>query len=256
MLVWMAQGTAAIAVLMFLLWLAHFPLRNAAIVDAGWAIGLALLALFYAVHVVGYWRRTLVLAAMAIIWGVRLGFHFLTRAVGPEQGRYVELRLKWGSHSGLKYLLFFEFQALLCGVLSLPFALAMHDPTQTPEAFENAGAALFIVAFLGEVIADSQLARFNRDLNNYGRVCKVGLWRYWQHPNYVFEFLIWVSFAIVAWPAQKGYLGLISPALILYFLYRVSRIPPEDQAPRKTSKAFLKYERARSGLVLWFPNYR
>ena len=27
MLIWMAQGTAAVAVLMFILWLLHFPLR-------------------------------------------------------------------------------------------------------------------------------------------------------------------------------------------------------------------------------------
>jgi len=49
LLVWMAQGTAVVAVLMLVLWLLHFPLRNAAIVDVGWALGLALLAMIYAV---------------------------------------------------------------------------------------------------------------------------------------------------------------------------------------------------------------
>ena len=259
MLIWMAQGTAAVAVLMFILWLLHFPLRNAAIVDVGWVMGIALLAMLYAVHGVGYWRRTVFLASMVLLWALRLGFHLLfTRVNGqPEEGRYVELRRKWSSHIGLKFLLFFEAQALLCGVLSLPFALAMHDPTKGPPEFENWGLGIWVVAFLGEMIADSQLKRFKLNPQNKVRVCNVGLWHYSRHPNYFFEFLIWVSFAIVALPAQYGYLGLISPVLILFLLFRVSGIPAtEEQAIRSKGEAYRKYQRSTSAFVPWFPNYR
>jgi steroid 5-alpha reductase family enzyme len=259
MLIWMAQGTAVVAVLMFILWLLHFPLRNAAIVDVGWVMGIALLAMIYAVHAVGYWRRTLFLSLMVLIWGLRLGFHLLfTRVNGqPEEGRYVELRRKWGSNTGLKFLLFFEFQALLCGVLSLPFLVAMHDPSKSPPEFENWGLGIWVVAFLGEMIADLQLKRFKQNPQNKVRVCNVGLWRYSRHPNYFFEFFIWVSFAIVALPAQYGYLGLISPALILFFLFRVSGIPAtEEQAIRSRGEAYRKYQRSTSAFIPWFPNYR
>jgi steroid 5-alpha reductase family enzyme len=259
MLIWMAQGTAVVAVLMFILWLLHFPLRNAAIVDVGWVMGIALLAMIYAVHAVGYWRRTLFLSLMVLIWGLRLGFHLLfTRVNGqPEEGRYVELRRKWGSNIGLKFLLFFEFQALLCGVLSLPFLVAMHDPSKSPPEFENWGLGIWVVAFFGEMIADLQLKRFKQNPQNKVRVCNVGLWRYSRHPNYFFEFFIWVSFAIVALPAQYGYLGLISPALILFFLFRVSGIPAtEEQAIRSRGEAYRKYQRSTSAFIPWFPNYR
>src|ERR1700722_5257096 len=259
MLIWMAQGTAVVAVLMFILWLLHFPLRNAAIVDVGWVMGIALLAMLYAVHGVGYWRRTVFLASMVLLWALRLGFHLLfTRVNGqPEEGRYVELRRKWSSHIGLKFLLFFEAQALLCGVLSLPFALAMHDPTKGPPEFENWGLGIWVVAFLGEMIADSQLKRFKLNPQNKVRVCNVGLWHYSRHPNYFFEFLIWVSFAIVALPAQYGYLGFISPVLILVLLFRVSGIPAtEEQAIRSKGEAYRKYQRSTSAFVPWFPNYR
>jgi steroid 5-alpha reductase family enzyme len=259
MLIWMAQGTAVVAVLMFILWLLHFPLRNAAIVDVGWVMGIALLAMIYAVHAVGYWRRTLFLSLMVLIWGLRLGFHLLfTRVNGqPEEGRYVELRRKWGSNTGLKFLLFFEFQALLCGVLSLPFLVAMHDPSKSPPEFENWGLGIWVVAFFGEMIADLQLKRFKLNPQNKVRVCNVGLWRYSRHPNYFFEFFIWVSFAIVALPAQYGYLGLISPALILFFLFRVSGIPAtEEQAIRSRGEAYRKYQRSTSAFIPWFPNYR
>jgi steroid 5-alpha reductase family enzyme len=259
MLIWMAQGTAVVAVLMFILWLLHFPLRNAAIVDVGWVMGIALLAMIYAVHGVGYWRRTLFLALMVLIWALRLGFHLLfTRVNGQqEEGRYVELRRKWGSHIGLKFLLFFEAQALLCGVLSLPFLVAMHDPSKGSPDSENWGAAIWAIAFLGEMIADAQLKRFKQNPQNKKRVCNIGLWRYSRHPNYFFEFLIWVSFAIVALPAQYGYLGLMAPALILYLLFRVSGIPAtEEQAIRSKGEAYRKYQQSTSAFIPWFPNYR
>jgi steroid 5-alpha reductase family enzyme len=259
LLVWMAQGTAVIAVLMFLLWLLHFPLRNAAIVDVGWAMGLAFLAMLYAVHGAGYWRRTLILLPMVVIWGLRLGFYLLfTRVNGqPEEGRYAELRRKWGANAGWTFLLFFESQALLCGVLSLPFLLALHDPLKGSPDFENAGAALFVVAFLGEIIADAQLWRFRRDPKNQGRVCNTGLWRYSRHPNYFFEWLIWVSFAIVALPAKYGYLGLLSPLLMLYFLLRLTGIPAtEEQAIRSKGEKYRAYQRSTSPFIPWFPNYK
>jgi steroid 5-alpha reductase family enzyme len=255
LLVWAGQGTALVAALMFILWLLHFPLRNAAIVDVGWAMGLSLLAMFYALHVAGYWRRTMFLAAMVVIWGMRLAFHLVfTRLNGqPEEGRYVELRRKWG----FKFLLYFEFQALLCGVLSIPFLLAMHDPAKGPPEYENVGAAIWAIAFLGETIADQQLARFKRDPKNTGRVCKSGLWRYSRHPNYFFEWLIWISFAIVAFPAQYGILGLLSPLLMLYLLYRVTGIPAtEEQALHSAGDEYRKYQRSTSAFIPWFPNYK
>lgn len=256
LLIWAAQGTAIVAVFMFVLWLLHFPLRNAAIVDVGWALSLALLAMIYAVHGAGYWRRTLILLPMAVIWGLRLGIYLLfTRVNGqPEEGRYVEIRRKWGTHIGLKFLAFFEFQALLAGLLSLPFLLALHDPLKGIPELEDAGAALWIVAFVGELLSDWQLSRFKSNPKNKGKVCNTGLWRYSRHPNYFFEWLIWMSFALVASSAEYGYIGFLSPALILYFLLRVTGIPAtEEQAVRSKGDAYRKYQKTTSVFIPWFP---
>jgi steroid 5-alpha reductase family enzyme len=215
--------------------------------------------MIYAAHGVGYWRRTLFLAPIAVIWGLRLGLYLLfTRVNGqPEEGRYRQLRQEWGAQAGIKFLLFFEAQALLCGVLSLPFLLAMHDPAKGVPEVENAGVVLFAIAFLGECLSDFQLARFKNNPKNHGRVCNVGLWRYSRHPNYFFEWLIWIAFAIVACTAKYGYLAFLSPALMLYFLLRVTGIPAtEQQAIRSKGDAYRKYQKATSPFIPWFPNYR
>ena len=57
------------------------------------------------------------------------------RVIGhPEEGRYVQLRKEWKNNLALRFLFFFEFQALLDAVLSLPFLLACLD-TGAPLGF-------------------------------------------------------------------------------------------------------------------------
>lgn len=259
MLIWMAQGTAIVAVLMFVLWLLHIPMRNSAIADVGWATGMVLIAIFYAMHGAGYWRRVLILMPMIVIWGFRLALYLLFARVNgqAEDGRYAELRRRWGSKAGLKFLLLFELQALLCGVLSLPFLLAMHDPAKGLPEVENAGAWIWGVAFLGETIADAQLALFLRNPKNSGKVCNAGLWRYSRHPNYFFEFFIWVGFAVVACTAQYGPWAFAAPVLMLFLLLRVTGIrATEAQALRSLGGAYKKYQESTSAFVPWFPDYR
>jgi steroid 5-alpha reductase family enzyme len=248
-------GAASVCGLMLLLWLIHLPLQNAAIVDAGWAGGLALLGVIYAAAGGGYVPRAWLVAAMATLWGLRLALYLLfTRVIGhPEEGRYVQLRREWGGNLPLKFLAFFQFQALLCVVLSLPFLVAALNPRPTISFFENAGAALWLAAFIGECLADYQLHAFKSNPANRGKTCRAGLWNYSRHPNYFFEWLIWVAFALFALGSPYGYLGLVSPLLILFFLFRVTGIPAtEAQALRTKGEDYKQYQQNTSAFVPWF----
>jgi len=193
---------------------------------------------------------------MAGIWGFRLALHLLrTRVIGqPEEGRYVELRRKWRTRLGWKFLAFFEFQALLCLVLSVPFWLAAGNSNEPLRWVEIAGLVVWGAAITGESAADSQLDAFKRNPANRGRTCRAGLWRYSRHPNYFFEWLIWVGFALFAWPAHFGWLGLLSPALLLYFLLKVTGIPAtEEQAVRTRGEDYREYQRTTSAFIPWLP---
>ena len=248
-------GAASIAALMLLLWLIHLRTHNAAIVDAGWAGGLALLGLLYAVLGGGYWLRSALIGAMSGIWGFRLAIHLLTtRIIGhPEEGRYQELRRKWKTNLSWKFLLFFEFQALLCVVLAVPFLTAARNPDPRLSLLEIAAAVLWIMAMAGEAAADAQLHNFKSHSANRGRTCQVGLWRYSRHPNYFFEWLIWVAFALFALASPGGYWGFLSPTLILYFLLRVTGIPAtEEQAIRTRGAEYRRYQETTSAFVPWF----
>ena len=249
-------GALAVSGLMLALWLIHFPMRNAAIVDVGWAGGLALLGALYAVLGEGLAARRYTIGAMALIWGLRLAFHLLTdRILGhPEEGRYQELRRQWVTRIPLKFFLFYQFQALLCVVLSAPFYLAARNPEGAMTGMEYAAAGLWLVATLGESVADAQLAAFKRNAANRGRTCRAGLWNYSRHPNYFFEWLIWVAFALFALSSPYGYIGLLSPAMILYFLFKVTGIPAtEAQALRSRGEEYKRYQQTTSAFFPWPP---
>lgn len=256
MLTSILAGSLAVCGVMLLLWLIHFPLRNAAIVDAGWAGGLALLGVLYAIMGAGWAPRCIAIALMASVWGLRLALYLLlTRVVGhPEEGRYVELRKQWRTNIPLKFLLFFEFQAVLCIVLSVPFLLASQDSAPAFSIFEYAAAVLWVVAIAGEITADMQLNAFKSNAANRGKTCRAGLWNYSRHPNYFFEWLIWVAFCLFAIDSRFGYLALVPPALMLYFLFRVTGIPAtEAQALRTRGEDYRRYQETTSAFVPWIP---
>lgn len=249
-------GAAIVAAMMLVLWFIHILIKNAAIVDVGWAAGLALLAIYYAYAGPGYSARKYAIATMAGLWGLRLATYLLfARVIGqPEEGRYVQLRKDWKTNLPLRFLFFFEFQALLDVILSLPFLLACLDSRAPLGLLETLGGAIWIVGILGEALADAQLSKFKKDPANKGKLCRVGLWNYSRHPNYFFEWLIWVGYATFAIASPWGWLGLLSPALILYFLLGVTGIPAtEEQALRSRGDQYREYQKTTSAFIPWLP---
>jgi steroid 5-alpha reductase family enzyme len=172
----------------------------------------------------------------------------------PEEGRYQQLRRAWKTNIPLKFLAFFEFQALLCVVLAAPFVIAARNASPELSVFEWAGVGLWGLAVVGETTADIQLSNFKRNPAHKGHTCQAGLWHYSRHPNYFFEWLIWMAFALFALASPGGYWGLLSPALILYFVLRVTGIPAtEAQAIRTRGDEYRRYQQTTSAFVPWFP---
>jgi len=249
-------GGAALAVMMFFIWLLSVRLNNAGFVDVGWSLGLVILAVWYAWQGPGFAPRRWLMAAMVTFWGLRLALHLIRRiAAEPEDGRYQQLRREWaGRNVNLRFLFFFEFQALLDVLLSLPMLLAALNPQPQLSSMEYAGVALWLVAVTGESVADAQLTAFKRNPDNRGRVCQMGLWRYSRHPNYFFEWFIWVAWLVYALASPWGWLSIVCPALMLFFLFRVTGIPAtEAQALRSRGQEYAHYQQTTSAFVPWFP---
>ena len=228
-------GAAVAAMMMLALWLIQVRTRNASAVDVGWTYGVGLLAVLYAALGDGAAVHRILIAVLAGAWSLRLGTYLLlNRVLGKEEdGRYRALRAKWGSAANRRFLVFFEAQAALVVVFSLPFLFVVFNGHERLEPLEWVGVAVWTVGLAGESLADRQLASWRADPGNRGRTCRAGLWRYSRHPNYFFEFTIWIAFALIATAALWGWIAWVAPALLLFLLFRVTGIPAgEAQALR------------------------
>ena len=245
---------AAVSILMLILWLISLKTHNASIVDPGWAFGLLICAGIYAAAGDGYIWRNALFVFMTGVWACRLGLYLFTRIwKQPEEGRYQQLRKEWQRNINFKFLLFFEFQALLDVVLSIPFLVAALNPTPRLSSLEFAGLGIWAIAMLGEATADAQLNRFKKDAANKGKTCQAGLWNYSRHPNYFFEWLIWVGWLVFALGSPYGWIVVVCPLLMLYFLFKVTGIPAtEAQALRSRGEDYRRYQQTTSVFVPWF----
>jgi steroid 5-alpha reductase family enzyme len=246
-------GSAAVVTVMTLLWWLGIRQRNFSYVDIGWCANFAVLAIIYAALGEGWSVRKALIAAMFATWGLRLSLYLARRIIGePEEGRYVELRRRWGANGGLhwKFFLFFQLQAALNLILSVPLLIACRNESIGLHGLEIVGVAIWIVGFLGESLADRQLAAFKRDQANRGQVCDVGLWRYSRHPNYFFEWTIWIGYAVFALASPWGWIALAMPVLMLHFLINVTGVKAtEQQALRSKGEKYRQYQRQTSMFV-------
>lgn len=250
-------GTLVVVAIMFGLWWLGVRNHNFSYVDIGWSVNFAVLAVLYAWLAPGDLQRRVIIAAMFTAHGLRLGWHLGKRIIGePEEGRYQQLRQDWGGSGNLnlKFLGFFEFQAVLNAFLTLPMLIACFNSAPRVHALEVAGLAIFLVGLIGESTADVQLTTFKRNPANQGGVCNAGLWRYSRHPNYFFEWLIWIAYAVFALASPHGWIALAMPVLMLHFLINVTGLKAtEEQALRSKGDRYRLYQARTSGFVPWFP---
>jgi len=240
---------------MTLLWAIQLRTHNAAVVDVGWAGGVALIAVLHALLGGGYGPRRLLAVTMALLWGVRLALYlYATRVRGhvEEDGRYQQLRKDWQPFLQLKFFAFFQAQAVLALIFALPLWLMSRNDVPELRWSEWVGACLWAVGVVGESVADIQLKGFKGRPESRGQVCQEGLWGYSRHPNYFFEWVSWVGFAVAALASPWGWLALICPALMLVFLFRLTGIPAtEAQALRSKGDRYREYQRTTSAFLPW-----
>lgn len=249
-------GWMLAAAVMALLWAWHLRLHNAGIVDVGWTALVAGLAILDARLGNGWEYRRAAVGFMMGSWGLRLAVYLLYDRVlnRPEDERYAEMRRGWGAEAPRRFFWFFQAQAVAAVGFSLPALFASTNPEPSFSLIELVAAGLWVVAFAGESTADRQLLRFKSNDANQGRTCRAGLWKFSRHPNYFFEWLIWIAFALLAAASPWGWTAFACPAAMLYFLFKVTGIPlNEAQALRSRGDEYRSYQRSTSVFVPWFP---
>jgi steroid 5-alpha reductase family enzyme len=152
------------------------------------------------------------------------------------------------------FLAFFQLQAVIAVIFSIPFLLVAFKTDPRLDWVEIIGLTVAVLSLAGESLADAQMKRFKADPANRGGVCATGLWRYSRHPNYFFESMVWWGFFLVALGSPMGWMTVACPLLMLYFLLKVTGVElTEAHSLRTRGDAYRRYQRSTSAFIPWFP---
>ncbi|KTC96157.1 DUF1295 domain-containing protein [Legionella erythra] len=236
---------------MTLVWLWYRITNNPSVVDVGWALGLTISGLVF-LNVPPFSLRKGFFSILLCLWGVRLGFFLWSTRIrkGIVDKRYLTLSQDWTIAKPLGFFLNFQLQGFFILLLSLPWFFVALSSDTLPNGLDYAAALLALISLGAETLADYQLQVFKR--NYPGEVCNQGLWFYSRHPNYFFEWLIWLSFSLFSFSHALGWLGLISPLTLYLLMTRITGPMTEAGSLKARGQAYLDYQQ---NTPFFFPSW-
>jgi steroid 5-alpha reductase family enzyme len=216
-------------------------------VDVAWGVGFAAVAVTAAV--IERHPMSWLIAALTAIWGLRLAVHIgLRNRHSGEDPRYEEMLSKArGNRLAYAFRMVYLLQAVSLWFIALPVIIASrYAPLNGWAAI---GITLWAAGLFFEAVGDWQLARFRTDPAMKGRVLDTGLWRYTRHPNYFGDACVWWGLFALATLDPTGWLTLLSPLLMTYFLTRKTGKPLLEKHLTASRPGYAAYVERTSGFL-------
>ena len=272
----LVNGVVQLLLFSFVACLPFLKTGRMSFVDIAWPFGVAAIGLQIALMGDGDTFRTLCVAVVYLLIGLRMGIGALTVAkttgviFKTEFPRYVYRRMQLAEEDEEKVRFHMMAEILAQGfanasVLALPgFLMAVNDQAEF-HSWEVAGICLWLLAYILESTADLQKLKFVA--RNKGGVCNVGLWRFSRHPNYFSEWLVWTGIVVAAVPSwlllrhsEPLYVWLVlgigaaAASLMMYItlVYLTGAVPAEYYSVRKRP-GYKRYQDTTSMFFPWFP---
>jgi steroid 5-alpha reductase family enzyme len=243
---------AAVAILLALTFAVAIWRGHHSVVDVTWGLGFAVIAVTSFLLSSGHGdstRRALV-AALTVLWGLRLAIHIGRRNWGKgEDPRYAELLAKAPGHPNLFAVRkIYLTQAVVMWFVSLPVQAAMYERSG-PGILTWVGTAVFAVGFFFEAVGDWQLARFKSDPDSKGKVMDRGLWHYTRHPNYFGDACVWWGLYLIAAQQWQGALTILSTVAMTYTLANGTGKPTLEKGMAERRPGYADYVKNTSGFI-------
>lgn len=222
-----AFSAATVLVFMIFMFILAQLLKNNSIVDIGWGIGFILITTVLLIIKESADLKEIVLAAMILIWGLRLSLHIFVRARGKgEDFRYAQWRKDWGQNAVLyAFVKVFILQGLIMILIAFPIIVEFSSNNDSLNLFSFIGVLTFAFGLFFESIGDFQMYCFKRNPVNKGRIITSGLWKYTRHPNYFGEAVLWWGIGIFTVGSDSWLISFIGPITLNLLLVFVSGVP-------------------------------
>ena len=234
-------------------WLLSLLLRNTSIMDVAypWAAALPVCVL---VARRGAWsEHELVTVALVLLWAVRLSLHIGLRNAGHgEDGRYAAWRTRFGRHWWWwSFFQVFVLQGVLVWLWSAGLVAAVAVGPQGLGWQHALALLLFGTGFYFQATGDAQLQRFRKNRSDPAQVLDGGVWARTRHPNYFGESMIWWGFGALGLVHPWGWLALVCPLYVTWFMSRGSATPMQERYLAKTKPGYADYMRRVPAFFPW-----
>jgi steroid 5-alpha reductase family enzyme len=242
--------------LFVVLWVLHLRLRNASLADVGFCLAFGIIVIICGFFSAGDLSRRMLIAGMGFLYAARLGYHLFSNRVWkkPEDRRYQKIRTLLGNWESVGIFCYFQLQVPACLLFAGLLCWVMNHPMNGFRWWDGLGVMIYLVAIIGEGMADRQLELFRHDPLNKGKTLRTGLWRYSRHPNYFFESLHWWAYVPLAVGLPWASLSIFWPLLMTGSLLWITGVPwAESQALANHGNDYRDYQQTTSMFFPWFP---
>lgn len=227
------------ASLMLFMWVLFLLTNNPAIVDLGWVLGITAIGGYAFMQLERPSWAHYIFLGLLVLWAVRLGgFLLVTRIIpGHLDGRYAAIKNSFSTHEALNFLINYQVQAFLASLFAFALYAVFHVKSYSI-SIVIAAAIFCVIGIIGQGIADYQLYSFKQ--SGALGICETGLWRYSRHPNYFFEILIWVGFAMTGLRSVTLLYSFITPVGIWAIMAYIT-IPLTEQVSLSKRPVYREY---------------
>lgn len=236
-----------------LVWLLSLVKRDSGIMDVAYPMAVAVPVVTLIARRGTWSAHELMMALLVGLWALRMSVHIGVRNAGHEEdGRYAAWRRRFGPHWWWwSFFQVFATQGVLVWLWSLGLIAAVSVGPRGLGWQHLLAVVLFAIGFYFQSVGDLQLVRFKRQRADRSQVLDTGLWRLTRHPNYFGEAVVWWSFAALGLVHPWGWLALVCPVYVTWFMSAGSATPMQERYLHKTKPAYADYMRRVPSFFPW-----
>ncbi len=225
---------------------------NTSVYDPYWSFTPFVIALYFFIFFKAYESiPNIILFTIFSIWSFRLTINWITTFpnLNHEDWRYADYRHKL---SPIKFQLvnFFGLHmipTLVVYAALIPLLILFKEGNSS--YFSFFGSAIILIGILLEFFADKQMHYFLKT-SKEKVTCKIGLWNYSRHPNYLGENLVWIGLYVALVIALPDYWYYFFGFILMIMLFEFISIPLAEKHHKSRRSDYPNYIASTSRMII------
>lgn len=228
-------------------------LRNSSVYDAYWSLTPMVMSIWLFVQTQAYSVWHIIFLIVFNIWSLRLTANWIIvftdfsyedwryKKYREENGRFMWFILNFFGIHYMPTLIVFAGMLPLFEIVNLEI-----------NALSLIGIAVILMGTSFEFFADKQMHRFLNTSKDSGsnNTCRVGLWNYSRHPNYLGEITVWWGVFLVMLPFALDHWYYIAGAVAVTIMFNAVSIPLMETRQLKRRSDYAEYRKTTSRLLI------